>query len=308
MGLLYRQQDGTEVPIAGTMTSGELIPSVSYYQKGIAVIPAKTTGSYYVTLPNAMPDSDYVLVYKVMYINGEDVGNGVQVGFTSQTATSFQLWVFGTPNDRIEVDWQAFKLMTDKTTALDEAQIEANRNAITALQTDRLKRYALNAFDPSISEDHLGENYTIGHTSVSNPPTSSGNWWEVVQFNAQHFAIQLWTNEFGYSYIRFRHVAVTSSAWSAYRRIDSPTISEKTFSYSRSVGPTGWDHYGLTGDIALPTGAAVLGIWVNNTSTTVTVGTVTANLFANEQLWLHIYNGSLDTQTYTGVVHVIYRN
>ena len=282
MSILYRSNDGTEVPIAGTMTSGELIPSVSQYQSGT------TSGSGTITLSNTMPDTDYVVVTN----NGTTVSDKTKTSFAVSGACS----------------WQAFKLMTDEVTSLDEAQIETNRTAITALQTDRLKRYALNAFDPSISEDHLGENYTIGHTSASNPPTSPGYWWEVVQFNAQHFAIQLWTNEVGYSYIRFRYVAGTGYTWTSYRRIDNPTISEKTFSYSRSVRPTSWDRYGLSGDIGLPTGAAVLGIWVTNTSTTVTTGTVTANLFADEQLWLHIYNDSTYTQTYTGVVHVIYRN
>ena len=200
MSILYRSNDGTEVPIAGTMTSGELIPSVSQYQSGT------TSGSGTITLSNTMPDTDYVVVTN----NGTTVSDKTKTSFAVSGACS----------------WQAFKLMTDEVTSLDEAQIEANRTAITALQTDRLKRYALNAFDPSISEDHLGENYTIGHTSASNPPTSPGYWWEVVQFNAQHFAIQLWTNEAGYSYIRFRYVAGTGSTWTSYRRLDSDTQSQ----------------------------------------------------------------------------------
>ena len=95
MSILYRSNDGTEVPIAGTMTSGELIPSVSQYQSGT------TSGSGTITLSNTMPDTDYVVVTN----NGTTVSDKTKTSFAVSGACS----------------WQAFKLMTDEVTSLDEA-------------------------------------------------------------------------------------------------------------------------------------------------------------------------------------------
>ena len=100
-----------------------------------------------------MPDTDYVVVTN----NGTTVSDKTKTSFAVSGACS----------------WQAFKLMTDEVTSLDEAQIEANRTAITALQTDRLKRYALNAFDPALNKfGNLVKNLPPAPT---NPPPGTSN-------------------------------------------------------------------------------------------------------------------------------------
>lgn len=134
MSLKYRNNSGVETPIAGLNgTSGELVPSVSYYQTGTVTLPAsgETSSSATVTLPTAMPDTDYVVVL--------DQGNTYlsSVVVRSKTTTGFEItgWQSSNISVTVTVKWQAFKLMTDESRALDEAQIEQNASDIAALQS-----------------------------------------------------------------------------------------------------------------------------------------------------------------------------
>lgn len=123
----------------------ELVPSVSYYQKGTVTLTQEIAPNGYasvdVTMPKAMPDTDYVVVTKV--------GGGfwhtatVHVNATENlSASTFRISIGnpGTidtiPANTLLVDWQAFKLMTDESRALDEQAIAQNTSDISDLQDD----------------------------------------------------------------------------------------------------------------------------------------------------------------------------
>lgn len=140
MSVRYRDKDGNETLVAGMGRSGELVPSVSYYQTGVQTVPALGANArkdITVTLTTPMPDTDYI-VYCVD-ISG---GGGSRFVFscvtdTQKTTTSFRVSVFNA-GEASTVDytfqWYAIKLMTDESRALDEAAIAANTTDITSLK------------------------------------------------------------------------------------------------------------------------------------------------------------------------------
>lgn len=103
----------------------ELVPSVSYYQKGTLNVPsleASASTTIDVTLPTAMPDADYIVVYR--WVNA-DIGN---MCYTKRiSASGFTIEVVNVNDTAYQgtaiLAWQAFKLMTDESRALDEQAI-----------------------------------------------------------------------------------------------------------------------------------------------------------------------------------------
>ena len=138
MSLGQISPSGAKVPIAGLNgLSGELVPSVSYYQKGTVAVPETAVNGYgtiQVTFGTAMPDTDYVVALGY----GATTVAGMTYTVASKSKTGF-VFVYtntglGTENSH-QMAWQAFKLMTSEQTALDEAQIEANKSEIATLKT-----------------------------------------------------------------------------------------------------------------------------------------------------------------------------
>ena len=126
MSLKYRDSQGVETHVAGLNgKSGSLVPSVSLYQKGQVNFScdANQWCTVDITLNSPMPDNDYVVVM--------DSGNTAYVhvqNITYKTTTGFTAIVWN--RDALSgtgiIKWQAFKLMTDEVTALDETKIEQN--------------------------------------------------------------------------------------------------------------------------------------------------------------------------------------
>jgi len=128
MSLKYRDSSGTETPVAGLNgTSGELVPSVALMQSGTALITLPSTdGSYAhadITLDTPMPDTDYV-------VNVCEYNKLANVFVQYKTVNGFaiyaQLVSSADAGATLRVPWQAFKLMTDESRALDESRIEQN--------------------------------------------------------------------------------------------------------------------------------------------------------------------------------------
>lgn len=132
MGILYRNSQGVETPVAGLAPAGSLIPSVSLYQKGSITNTTSIASKDYVrieiTLNTPMPDTDYVVDLQTMQ------GHGLANAFCDaygKTNSGFAI-ILANPSDnnvpanQIQVVWRAFKLMTDEDRALDEAKIEQN--------------------------------------------------------------------------------------------------------------------------------------------------------------------------------------
>lgn len=132
MGILYRNSQGVETPVAGLAPAGQLVPSVSLYQKGSITNTTSIASKDYVrieiTLNTPMPDTDYVVDLQTMQ------GHGLANAFCDaygKTNSGFAI-ILANPSDnnvpanQIQVVWRAFKLMTDEDRALDEAKIEQN--------------------------------------------------------------------------------------------------------------------------------------------------------------------------------------
>ena len=104
---------------------GELVPSVSYYQTGNKTSDTTSwgigeTGTFTITLSTAMPDTDYIVVPTLDVV-------GVSLSVHSKTVNDFKVTVRNdsaeTIAQPITLYWQAFKLMTDESRALDEQAI-----------------------------------------------------------------------------------------------------------------------------------------------------------------------------------------
>jgi hypothetical protein len=132
MGILFRNSQGIETPLAGLAPAGQLVPSVSLYQKGSITNTTSIASKDYVrieiTLNTPMPDTDYVVDLQTMQ------GHGLANAFCDaygKTNSGFAI-ILANPSDnnvpanQIQVVWRAFKLMTDEDRALDEAKIEQN--------------------------------------------------------------------------------------------------------------------------------------------------------------------------------------
>lgn len=131
MGVLYRNSQGIETPVAGLAPAGQLVPSVSLYQSGTVSVPASENPweTLSVTFSTPMPDTDYIVVLSINGGSGVNWHNKTEfVSYENKTTTGFRI-VVGKPNDQpIEtgttIKWQAFKLMTNEDRALDEEAID----------------------------------------------------------------------------------------------------------------------------------------------------------------------------------------
>lgn len=162
MSLKFRDANGVEIPVAGLNgTSGELIPSVSYYQTGFLNFSNLTDAfadvtilnienqsvQYRVAFSTPMPDTDYVVVVDVHNTNLQ-----VEVASADKTVNGFIVTVRNLVAtmraDRGETtdgftyalgdnyfNWSAFKLMTDESRALDEAEIADLSDRVETLET-----------------------------------------------------------------------------------------------------------------------------------------------------------------------------
>ena len=139
MSLKYRDVTGKETPIAGLNgLSGELVPSVSYYQSGEVTVPSIEANGYWlttVTFSSAMPDTDYVVVADYTATGGSRTF--AIVSNLGKTTTGCNISVRNTTSASIEagtIAWQAFKLMTDESRAIDEQAIAQNASDIATLK------------------------------------------------------------------------------------------------------------------------------------------------------------------------------
>ena len=162
MSLKFRDANGVETPVAGLNgTSGELIPSVSYYQTGflnfsnltddfadVTILNIENQSvQYRVVFSTPMPDTDYVVVVDVHNTNLQ-----VEVATANKTANGFIVTVrnlvatmradrgettdgFTFVLDDNYFSWSAFKLMTDESRALDEAEIADLSDRVETLET-----------------------------------------------------------------------------------------------------------------------------------------------------------------------------
>jgi len=130
MSLKYRDYQGNEVPISGLNgTSGELVPSVSLYQKGSKLSDTSSwapgeSGIFTIAFSTPMPDTNYdvILGIDTPEINVSAAYDKSVNGFKAKVENVSSVTYAG----RIEIFWQAFKLMADESRALDEAKTEQN--------------------------------------------------------------------------------------------------------------------------------------------------------------------------------------
>lgn len=234
MSLKFRNQNGVETPVAGLNgTSGELVPSVSLYQSGSKLsdtdnwVPGDS-GVFSITFSTPMPDADYdvILGIDTPEINVSVAYDKTVNGFKAKVENVSSVTYAG----RIEIYWQAFKLMTDESRALDEQAI-ADLQAVvpsTATSSNQLvpangKVRGLNTgnwisdnFNNAVPSDNSSMQIFTVLNSATNSPGLGANYIVLTQvFSSgliQQEAIQNGTN---YRYIR----NCDSGTWSAWSRI-----------------------------------------------------------------------------------------
>lgn len=192
---------------------GELVPSVSLYQTGsvnFSCGPDQWT-TVDITLNRPMPDPDYVVVMdsaQTAYAHVQAVTYKTTTGFTAIIYNRDALSGNGI------INWQAFKLMTDQQTALDEAQITKNKNN-TAATFSTSTSYAVGSY--CIYDGNLYR-CTTAH---------SGAW------NASHFTATSVGGTLG--------SIVPSDASSSNKLVTSSAVATKTIS---GVTPTVYQSVG----------------------------------------------------------------
>jgi hypothetical protein len=130
MSLKYRSENGTETPVAGLNgTSGELVPSVALYQKGSKLSDTESwvpgdSGVFSITFSTPMPDADYDVIVGIdtPEINVSAAYDKTVNGFKAKVENVSSVTYAG----RIEIYWQAFKLMTDEVHEADASAIAQN--------------------------------------------------------------------------------------------------------------------------------------------------------------------------------------
>lgn len=150
---------------------GELVPSVSYYQTGNKTSDTTSwgigeTGTFIITLSTAMPDTDYIVVPTLDVV-------GVSLSVHSKTVNDFKVTVRNdsaeTIAQPITLYWQAFKLMTDESRALDEQAIaslqavvpssaSASNKLVTESEISKVKETADDArLNATLARDEIGD-------------------------------------------------------------------------------------------------------------------------------------------------------
>lgn len=176
--------DGAEIEITdknGTTkatvknVSGELIPSVSKYQTGSVGNPALPQSKKYaavtVTFDEPMPDTDYVVTFDRDDQNWADTI--VQISSTNKTVNGFKILFTNVHSsasiseDAFNVNWKAFKLITDAALLADEQAIQTNADNIAAIQA--VIPSGASSTDPLINESRVlvkAKNYISTQTDL----------------------------------------------------------------------------------------------------------------------------------------------
>ena len=239
MSLKFRNAAGVETPIAGLNgLSGELVPSVSYYQSGSKTSDTTSwstgeTGTFSINLSENMPDTDYIVVPTLSVV-------GVSAIVHAKTVNSFKVTV---RNDRAEtiaasitLYWQAFKLMTDESRALDEQAIAVNTSDIAALQN---YKYTLLTSSDNIDSVITPGNYggysgdSIGGTF----PYSGNGQFAITVIKAKAYVYQICRMGFN-SWQRYANASGTTVDWSDWSRFaldtDIDAIEAALENYART--------------------------------------------------------------------------
>ena len=161
MSLKYRDSQGNEAPVAGLNgTSGELVPSVSYYQTGTSTESLQVGYSQHsVSFSEAMPDTDYIVTLST----GGSYGS-LLLQVLSKTKSGFTFSALNENAGQLsspEIKWQAFKLMTDESRVLDETHIEQN-TANFAPSFSTLTSYAVGDY---VTYNNILYRCTTAHTA-----------------------------------------------------------------------------------------------------------------------------------------------
>jgi len=213
MSLKFRDSSGVETPVAGLNgTSGELVPSVSLYQSGTANISMPNTSELTdlftktVTFDTPFDDTDYVLNVDQCEISEAEINrvyNKTTTGFTVAVMYNRKLTAVPSYNVTARLPWQAFKLMTDESRALDEAAIAQNTSDISDLQDDK-------------QDKNLKTPLTIGGTSQTTVDGALKGLNDLVPSNASASNKLITTSTLS----AWRGVNKTSQAW-IFRRTET---------------------------------------------------------------------------------------
>lgn len=162
MSLKYRDSQGTETPVAGLNgTSGELVPSVSLYQKGSQAFScaANSWTTVDVTLNTPMPDNDYQVILDsgaTAYVHVQNVMRKSTTGFVAIVYNRDSL-----SSEEGVLNWQAFKLMTDEVHEADSAHIAQNTANFASAFSD-VTSYAVGDY---VTYNNILYRCTTAHTA-----------------------------------------------------------------------------------------------------------------------------------------------
>ena len=129
-GILYRNAQGVETQLAGLAPVGQMAPSVSEFKSGTFSVPATAVvggaQTVNVVFDSPMADTDY----EVTFSGGGSTEPWYSMIPRNKTVNGFQILAICLSSQgvsySITYNYQAFRLMTDEVTALDEAKIEQN--------------------------------------------------------------------------------------------------------------------------------------------------------------------------------------
>ena len=139
MSVNIKQLDGTLKKVAGNTIL--LDGTCSEIQNGTITIPANTTGDWSttVTMPTAMTDTDYIVIFNILPVDG--VLYNSNANYRAKTTTSF---IVHCEVENIPVaqtlEWYAFRLVElegyntiyNKMTNIDAAPTESSTNLVTS--------------------------------------------------------------------------------------------------------------------------------------------------------------------------------
>lgn len=198
---------------------GELVPSVSYYQKGtlnVSSLEASASTTIDVTLPTAMPDADYIVVYR--WVNA-DIGN---MCYTKRiSASGFTIEVVNVNDTAYQgtaiLAWQAFKLMTDESRALDEQAIQQNTSDIADLSAYTYTRLtSTDNIDSIITPGNYG-GYNGDNIGGTFPYTGNGQF-AITVVKARDYVYQICHMD-SITWQRYASVSGTTLNWNDWNRV-----------------------------------------------------------------------------------------
>lgn len=239
MSVNINNKDGTLTKV-GSVGIGKLVPSVSQYQSGTftrAISDAEWAAGYAagVDIPITTPFADAQNLVATLASNMQ----GLVCQLTTVSSESLMMDCYFNPSggnalvqaDGISVYWQAFKLMTDESRAIDEAAVEQNASDIAALKTTVAGKVDKNAGTPTIKD--CNNIITCGmwgmNLNIDNQPTGSGGYGvlEVYGTNtdkasaSDQWIFQRLSATNGHIYVRcsINPNSLTPTNWSAWKDI-----------------------------------------------------------------------------------------